>query len=703
MPTRAPSTRGTWLRSLARRWHLGLLAVAAVAAAAPVGMLAHGTSLARACVASYEAPRGLELPECRGLIPWMVFPSRVPWTASPARYRAEEITVRAAVAAYHDAAVGRPDAAALGAGVERILAVEKVIAAGSQRLALEDLGRAVGTPDAGRSAMLLGDRRTLLARADQWPHWSVRLRSLEAALLEGDLPRAQAIAKRYAEFDPRDEDLRVAVASVLCLGDDAKRGLSLLDTVQTDRGKDRHENWIHNFGEVRALIVGCAARAGLPPPKMPDRADHGVADLAEARAVLRLRLATPQSKAQAAGHDPVRAAARRDALENVAQMLKGGPLGKGVRVHLLAAWINAGDPIEAAELALLAAPRAEDGEPALRPGPLDLTAVEWLAPGRGLRPAAGAWALRQAAEKLRHAAASPGLAEPARLALGAAAAASSFEAARTFARAGRPADALAALDEGGADLGPDAQIARSSVYYVAGEARLALTELQGGTRMMFPNAGDAHDVTWWLQHAELEASLGNRGAAGSDAAKADEMAQKLGDRRLDVRAQWARLAFAGTRRGEGPLRVDPRAFPWVGVMDAPGAWLDPAAEGPAPLAQALDFWAAARAASGEERRALRYAILRRHAGDTARARAPYLLLAGELLPAGDGDVEIWLDAFSATAARGTTMRAHAWARAEAARMRGDAPAAAAWSKRYRVLVDLAGPDENAEIAAALGL
>jgi hypothetical protein len=138
-------------------------------------------------------------------------------------------------------------------------------------------------------------------------------------------------------------------------------------------------------------------------------------------------------------------------------------------------------------------------------------------------------------------------------------------------------------------------------------------------------------------------------------------------------------------------------------MGTPTAWLDPAGEGAAPLAQALDFWAAARAASSEERRALRYAVLRRHAGDTPRARAPYLLLAGELLPAADGDAEVWLDAFSATAARGTTLRGYAWARTEAARMRGDAVAAEAWSKRYRALVELAGPEENAEIAASLGL
>ena len=113
--------------------------------------------------------------------------------------------------------------------------------------------------------MLAGDRRTLRSRA-LWDHWSVDLRALEAALLDGDTARAGALARRYADFDPRDEDLRVAVAAMLCLAGDAARGGKLLETVQGDRAHQRHEAWARNWGEVRAAIVACAAKAGLPAP-----------------------------------------------------------------------------------------------------------------------------------------------------------------------------------------------------------------------------------------------------------------------------------------------------------------------------------------------------------------------------------------------------------------------------------------------------
>src|SRR6185295_12250056 len=122
-----------------------------------------------------------------------------------ARSRAEELNMRAAVAVYHDAALGRPDGDALLLAGKGLVDADNVILAGSQRLALEELGRAVGAPDLGRSAMLLGDRRTLLARAEHWEHWAPRVRTLEAALLSGDMDRAADVARRYAEWDPRDE------------------------------------------------------------------------------------------------------------------------------------------------------------------------------------------------------------------------------------------------------------------------------------------------------------------------------------------------------------------------------------------------------------------------------------------------------------------------------------------------------------------
>ncbi|MFT3764880.1 MAG: hypothetical protein QM820_05085 [Minicystis sp.] len=682
--------RAGLLRALARRWQLGLVAVAAAAFAMPVAFLAHGTERARACVASYEAPRGPELPDCKREVRWFVGPSHIPWTATPARYRAEELSLRTVVAAYHDAAVGRPDAEALGSTIAALAAAEKVVQNGSQRIALEELGSAVGAPDAGRSAMLLGDRRSLLARADLWPHWTTRLRTLEAALLEGDMARVGSIARRYAEFDPRDEDLRSAVAALLCLDGGGKRGLELLATVQDERSKNRHESWARNWGEVRATIVACAAKAGLPTPPAPERWEAGSNDLLEARTALRLRLL-------ARGAD---ATLIDDAAASVIQTLKKGGLPPHARVRLIAALLATGARIEPADVAAIATPRAADGEPPLRPPARALTAVEWLAEGRGLRVMATGAALRDGAAKLRRIEATPDLSAEDRRMLTEAAAAAAVDAARALAAAGDAAAAAEVLSQAGGTLGADERaLARSSAWYVAGDAARALAEIDRDPAGSPP----ALRAAWLLQRAESLASLGRRDDAARAALAADEAVIAADDRALDVRAQWTRLAFARTRRASIAASPGDRAWPWVGPLATPSSWLEPPAEGPDAFARALAFWDAARRASPEDRRAIRYAAVNRHGGDAPRALPPYLLLAGDLLAAGEGDVEVWLDAFAVTASRGASLRAYAWSRAEAARFRGDGAVAARWSERYRALVKLAAPAENAELAAILGI
>ncbi len=148
----------------------------------------------------------------------------------------------------------------------------------------------MGAPDLGRSAEVFGDRATLLARFDTFPEWHMRLRALEAAWMEGDTARAQTIAKRLAEFDPRDEDLRTTVGAALCLGDAQAKGISFLASIQNDRAAQRHENWARNWGNVRAVMVACAALAKVPPLDQPAQGDGGKGDEVEARAALRLRL-----------------------------------------------------------------------------------------------------------------------------------------------------------------------------------------------------------------------------------------------------------------------------------------------------------------------------------------------------------------------------------------------------------------------------
>ncbi len=692
---------GRVLHGLAQHWLLALLVIAAVAFVAPVAVVAHGTARARACVASYAAPRGPELPDCRAEIRWFVTPSRVPWTATPARYRAEELSMRAAVAAYEDAAVGRPDAAALGRAADELALATKVIRGGSQRVSLEELGRAVGAPDAGRAALLAGDRRTLLGRADTWEHWSVRLRTLEAALLEGDRARAAALARRYAEFDPRDDDLRVAVAAMLCLEGDARRGGDLLASVQAARARDRHESWARNWGEVRALMVACAGKTGAAPLPPPEHAEAGTGDQLEARAVLRLRVVGRS--------DPGDSPTLRAGAFDLIQMLKGGPFAPGVRVRLLAALLASDYAIDENLTAALATPHVDQGDaPVLMPSRA-FTAIDWLDEPRGLRPSPSRQALRHATDRLRRLSSSPELSAEERLSLETAATATALEAARAFALAGDAAGAVEILDRAGPRAIPSAAaraLLRSTAWYVAEGPARALAEVEREPADLRDDL--AVQAAWWIQKAELLASMGRRDEAARAAVVADEAAALAGERSLEVRALWTRLALA--RPPLAPLRVAPprplpgaRDWPWVGEVATTASWLSPGAESSMAVAQALAFWDAARAAPPEERRAVRYAAASAHRGDAPRARSAYLALAAELLPEGEGDVEVWLDAFSATSARKITMRAYAWARAEAARFRGDTEAASQWTRRYRALVALASGPDDAELSAALGI
>jgi hypothetical protein len=680
------------LRRLARRWYLGVAVAAAAGFAVPVALVARGTARARACIAAYEAPRGPELPDCRGEIRWFVTPSRLPWTATPARYRAEEISMRQAVAAYTDAAVGHPDPGELGRAGDALAAAAKIMRTGSQRVALEELGRAVGAPDLGRAAMLLGDRRTLIARANEWDDWDVRARTLEAALIDGDVPGAAAIARSYAGWDPRDEGLRVPVAAMLCLGGGAARGLALLGAVQEERAKQRHESWARNWGDVRAMIVACADEGGVEAPPQPERSEAGALDLVEVRAALRLR--------QLARARPGDSPALREAAFNVITLLKGSRVLPGARVRLLAALLAVGRPMDPELAAQLARPHADEGEDPIVPSAASFSALDWIDGARGMRPSVPAALLRDAAAKLRSMAKSSEIVDADRLGLEAAATAAAIDAARVLARGGDAEGAVAVLDGEGERLSVGARaLGRSTAWYLAAEPARALAELEPEPEGLA--AEPALLVVFRIQRAELLASTGRRTEAAREAARADDAAAALGDRPLALRARWTRVAFEASPPSP-PLPAGAR-WPWVGSMAAEGDWLTAEAESDATLARALSFWAAARSASPEDRRAIRYAALRQHRGDAPRAFAPYLLLAAELLAPGEGDVEVWLDAFSATSGRALGIRAYAWARAEAARFRGDTAAATRWTERYRALVKIASRPGSAELAAALGL
>ncbi|WP_437727382.1 hypothetical protein [Sorangium sp. So ce861] len=723
------------------RWQRTLVLVLATAAVAlfvfvllaPVAVVFAGRRSAAACLASIEAPRGPALPDCRPEIRWFALPSRLPWTYGAASALAEELGVRAAIAEYVDAAVGRPDRAALARATEAVATAEATVAAGSRRITFDELGPSCGAPSLAREAARLGDRGALLARPDRWPDWHVRVHALRAALAEGDLPRALAIANGYAGMDPRDEDLRTTVAAILCLGTsaEAKRGAELLTLIQDDRASKRHAGMARDWGEVRAVLVACAARAGVEPPPMPEAPDAGVADAVEARLAQRARLAAAREDAADAKGRAVRAI--RDLLVSAAAL---DPDARGDLLAVALAEDGGLDAIDAAALArpegdgtetaggdALAATGAGAGAAPARAATgaaLSLRALDWL-PERGLaRPVVAGPLRARAAARAAALAAAPELSPSDGDALRAAAGALALKAARELALEGDAPRAIDALDRLGAlapELAPEAAraLARSSAWTLAGDRARALDLIE---RVDLAAAPPALRAALHLQRAELLASLGRRLDAARAAVLADEEAAAAraagaGDAQpglalLEARARWTRLALAPSEGGSplrqgGPPALLPAdlsaAWPWVGFarLDAPWARGDQPA-----FARALAAWSAARDAPPATRRALRYAALRRR-GDAPPALVPYAALAAQLLGEGEGDAEVWLDAFLALDAPRFSLRHVAFARAEAARWRGDDGSAAAWQRRYEALRAVASDPARAEIARYLGL
>jgi hypothetical protein len=762
---------------------VALLLLAAAAFAVPYIAVAHATRRATACLTAYEAPRGPTPPACADEIYWLITPSHLPWTRDAASYRGEELGARIAIADYRDAIIGAPDRARLADAAETLEGAHIIMIQGSRRVMLDDLGPDIGAPNLGRAAASLGDRRTLLDRAELWPDWHVRLRTLSAALIEGDIPRATAIAKRYAEFDPRDEDLRTAVAAMLCLSGDEKRAIELLTSVQSDRATKRYAAMARDWGDVRALLIACAAKAGLQPPPKPESPEAGQGTPMEARALLRIRLAKqePQDEAGKLELDAASTAALR--LLGEASILPSGDVQPslaselrfpGARAAILAAVLDAGYAIEPARLIVLAQP-ARDEAPLL-PSPA-ITALDWLRDSPGLGPVVSAQTFERAAERVSSMAEAVDSIETSQKQtpressvepLRAIAGALWMEAAREHARARDAASALRAIDAGAplARWSPASiALAQSTAWYVVGDVDQALAALDAGppldsaappasgTAGTAATAGTADSTrplviaAALLQRAELLAALRPDRDRGSPAAKAaaaaallaDQAASASGDPALDARARWTRLALVplndpnapplrpGTETNiDGILRsalvahaplahggipveingvaVQPgtganRPWPWVGAIPSHPSSPD-VPETPA-LSTSLSLWSAAIRAPSNDRRALRYMVLRAR-GDVSPSPLASLSLAADLL-ADDGDTAIWIDAFTALDPRVLSLRTYTWIRAHAARWRGDKAEASTWLARYATLCALAADPHRAEIARYLGL
>jgi hypothetical protein len=694
-PKAAPSSRRRGVVGL------GVAALLAAVGAAPFAMVEIGTRGAAACVASYEAPREPVRPSCATPMDWFVFPSRLPFVPS-ARYRAEELGARIPMADYRDAAVGKPDREGLAVGAEAVLAAERVIAAGSQRIAFWDLGRAVGAPDLGRDAAELGDRRTLVSRGEAWLAWPVRLAALHAAVDEGDVSRAVELAKAYAGWDPRDEDLRAAVSAFLCLGDEPSRGMRMLTTLQDDRAKRKYAGMARDYGDVRAMIVACAARARVPAPPKPAADDAGRGDLVEARTVLRLRVASEGTDASGSALDAVDAAI---------QLLETAPRSARTRVHLLAGLaevaVHAGREVLSTTLARLASAHGEAGEEPLVPSTL-VTTLDLVDGAPGIVSSLPPAMLASGADRLA-AAAKDGAIEPARAAkLAETAGAAFLEAARGFAQIGDAKGAVAAIDRAGELVlpGPASLLARAAALRAGGDEAEALAAIERATSAAAAAADGATRalrVAVDVEAAELLASLGRRDEAATRAARAAEVASGIDDVALAARARFTALALGRSPvKAAGPPPGGRDTFPWVGFADRAEAWRRPEPARRATLDASLAAWERALTAPAPERLSLRYELVR-HRGDAPRWLAPHLAAGAALLSGAPGDAEVWLDTFGAFDARRFTHRAYAFARREAARWRGDRAAAASWSTRLAAMRAVAADPGRAEIARFLGI
>jgi hypothetical protein len=676
---------------------IGWLIVVALGAAMliPNGFVAVGTRAARSCIRGYESPRGPEVPWCGDAMRWFSFPARVPWTVTPATYRAEELRIRIAIGYYQNATFGVPDKDARAKASELMKQANEIVRTGSQRLAFEELGPAVGAPDPAKDALLAGDRDTLLAHAKEHGEWHLRLHTLEASLLEGDFARTLDIARHYATYDPREEDLRSAVGAILCMGGDVKRGTEMFLLQQNDRASRRYAAMSRNWGDVRTALLACAALGKVAPPPRPPSNDAGQDDRREARAPVRLRLAEDVDNHL------------REAQESAAQMLQTA-LPAGARAPILASLLASGHDIPAETWADFVVPRAADGE-----GPLlDLGSVNvlsWLDQPAD-RPIAVGSVYRRGAQKLVEIAASGP--EEVRPALEAAAGALWIEGARAYVREGDGDAAVELLSKAAPLVGMDATtraLAEGLARYATGDAEAAHSVLSKAAAA----ASEDVDADPELRAALLTLRAETSGVWGppsqEEAFDAYEHAMLTNSAALEAWARRVRFWAAPWTEPPSDVKVesvDPVAgrfavWPSLGYANRLVQWDGANDERLEILGRNLGVWSAVLRASESEQRAFRYAFMRQR-GDVPDAMVPYLAIAGSIAGEG-GDPEVWLDAVMAADAPKFSMRAYAWARAQVARARGDKAAHKLWTERFKTLAKIAGDEGKAELARMLGI
>jgi hypothetical protein len=324
--------------------------------ALPIVLQERAVACARGCFSSLESRTVARLPDCEACASGLWLSRRAPWTRDYSRRVHEELTARAAVVAYLDAAVGQPSRAGLRQRFEPLWPAWRLTDGGTGSLKLDLLGPSIPAPQPGSLAKLAGDRRTLVDHGLRWNQWYVATAAIEAALIEGEIDRAVRLAEHYRGRP--NTDLRVRVAAMLCIGmPKAKRGIveqayQHAIEVMNARATKRNADFARDFGSARVVVEACAARLGVPPPKMPAVGHAGRLDYREQRLALHWRLAKQSG-------DPTRLAKARRAVEGFLR----GPQPTAHRYALAALVIDASHSlVDAADLLTL------------RPGQLSLHA-----------------------------------------------------------------------------------------------------------------------------------------------------------------------------------------------------------------------------------------------------------------------------------------------------------------------------------------
>lgn len=645
--------------------------------ALPPALLHIGTERARTCFARVE--HASRLPDCdQAAAPWFWLPARAPWTRRPAEQSSEELSARMAMARYVDAAVGTPDATALA---DRFAATRQawfVVVNGTARLRFDALGPSHPAPEPGVLAFETGDRRTLTEQGLRWTQWYTSSRAMEATLLEGNIDRGVRLAEHYAGRP--NSDLRVDVAALSCIGGDFERGRQPLLEVERDRAQEKSANFSRNFGGARVVVEGCALLERSVPNALPSYGNAGAFDHRAQYLALALRAAERRhecSLSQTDGDsDAVSACMAHEAVGATARTIVERLQTQAPLRYRLAQFAMVHGLVEsAAQARTLVEPR--DAEPLLD-SPLAID--DWIARRSEQAPFVEPRVALGAARKLSSWVAdapTDDLLVKAATVLFVDAAASQI---------GRGLSGDAALSEASRGLSDtDGRLLRSTALHLRGKTAEAIAQLE-------PVVG--RDPSRATSRALAQRALLR--ADGAAVTLALEHARAADDAPTIEKLRWLALALDLEPTGADEARY--AAHPPARV-DVLGPFTAPSEARRHDVDRALGRWRHWLAHEAE-RRAIRYLAFR-HRGDMPAAHAAYLHLGARLLE--QGDVEVWLDAFGALDARRMSLRAYAFARAEAARLRADEDARTLWAERYRKLSKLVHDPDAAELYQTLRL